>query len=327
MAKRKNIFECSSLTVNNLYRVYYKRLYNIVASLFTYENMPDTINEQYLNSILINEGRICWTKFNDSLYCCRGNYGGQPDEYYIPEQFTIANPVLGSKVVNIKENTENQDGVFMYLSSVDLIPFETETGGLYDLLSTTAQLLADNVMSISIAQINTRVMAVYTATSTARKESAESVLKSLYDGDLWKIVATDILSDFRVNPLSGNNTSISSMTTLIEMQQYILANFYHCIGFNSNYNMKRERLNTAEIDTNFDGLKVNVKDIKQNLTDGFSRVNKFFGTDIIVKFPDEWNREGLGERKIFQTIDSEIDSNNSDNNSVHNTVDSERDIE
>lgn len=303
--------------VIDMYHAYFKRLYNVIASLFTYENMPDSININYLNNVLITRGRVVWTKFNDKLYCCQGNYGGEPDEYYLPTIFTVANPVLGSKMVHIKED-ETQDGVLMYLTSSDVIPFENLTGGLYDLISTTAWLLADNSVSINIAQKNSRLMAIFTATSTSQKISAENVLKSLYDGDVWKVVSTDLINDFTVNPLANNNNTSSSLITLIELHQYILANFYHQIGINSNYNMKRERLNTAEIDTNFEALNINITDIKENLTKCFDNVNRFFGTNISIKFPVEWTyrREEYNERKNIEVINSKVNGDDSINDRI-----------
>ena len=63
---------------------------------------------------LILDGQICITDFQGKLYACIGDRGGEPNEYYIPTRFIIANPILGSKSVKIDE-----DGVVIYNSEID----------------------------------------------------------------------------------------------------------------------------------------------------------------------------------------------------------------
>ena len=82
-----------------------------------------------------------------------------------------------------------------------------------------------------------------------------------------------------VNPLVQTNTHLIE---LIESYQYIQSMFYHNIGINSNFNMKRERLNTSEIETNNDSLKTYVEEIEHSLTKSIKKVNQMFGTDISI---------------------------------------------
>lgn len=258
-------------------------------------------------TLLIN-GRNCWTKFNDDLYVCSGGYGGEPNEYYIPTKFTIANPVLGSKIVDI---SADGDGVLMTLTDTDYLTIDNESdivGGLYSLLYVTAHELADIYISINVAVINSRVMAINVTDNESQKISMENIMRDLYDGKPYKILTTDLISKFNVNPLSSNNSIAQIIQQQIETAQYILANFYHSIGINSNYNMKRERLISNEIDINAECLYINILDAVNNVKNSVEKINSKFGTTITVRLSDEWRR--------YDEVKSNI--NNTDNNDIGN---------
>lgn len=70
---------------------------------------------------------------------------------------------------------------------------------------------------------------------------------------------------------------------LIEAQAHILQNFYNELGISYNGNLKRERINTAETDLMEGSLDFNVYNIIETLKAGIEKVNKKFGTDIVVK--------------------------------------------
>jgi Phage Connector (GP10). len=71
---------------------------------------------------------------------------------------------------------------------------------------------------------------------------------------------------------------------LIEAHQYILAQFYREIGIGDNFNMKRERINTAETELMTGSLDVNVWNMLKNRQDAVEKINELFGTSISVRF-------------------------------------------
>lgn len=83
--------------VQRNFTTYFNLLTNKVASMFIWQNLPETIDQRYLEFSLLLGGKVCWFKDNDKIYCLSGNVGGQPNVYYEPTEFIIANPVLGSK--------------------------------------------------------------------------------------------------------------------------------------------------------------------------------------------------------------------------------------
>ena len=64
--------------------------------------------------------------------------------------------------------------------------------------------------------------------------------------------------------------------------------FFHEIGINANYNMKRETLNTSETSVNEQALLPLLDDMLKQRQRGFERVNEKYGTNISVKLNSIW---------------------------------------
>lgn len=273
MAYKRQLKMPPSLTLEYLFMRFRKKLVNTAASIFTWEGLPPSFDETYLNTELIENGIIGIIKQDDTLYTVRGNWGGEPNEYYKPSQFIYANPVLGSGSPTIGENV-----AVIHLTTEDANPF-TLTGGLSMLIDSTAMLLADNILSLNVAQKNTRAMLIADADNEQTRNSAEQVLKSLYNGEPYKVVLKKMTDSFTVNPLSTVRTA-DAMKQLIENHQYILSQFMQELGINSNYNMKRERLISSEVALNAECLDTLIDDIEENVNRGVDMCNSMFGTNI-----------------------------------------------
>lgn len=261
--------------VEENYQFYFKWLLSKVCDAIVIKDAPDSIDIDYLKQNLILNGEICITDFNDKLYACIGSRGGEPNEYYRPTQFIIANPILGSKTVDI-----DKTGVVIYNTGADKNPYWF--GGLWQLIKQTATLLADNIVSINCAQINSRVEAVFTADSEGQAAAGEVTLKKLYQGHPYQIVRQNILEKINVNPMSTGSTSVK-IAQLIELHQYIIAQFYQAIGIKANAINKKERLITDEINSQDDYLAISLLDLITSWREGFEKVNEMYGTDIKVE--------------------------------------------
>lgn len=271
--------------VQRNFTTYFNLLTNKVASMFIWQNLPETIDQRYLEFSLLLGGKVCWFEDNGKLYCLSGNVGGEPNIYYEPTEFIIANPVLGSKQLKVRNldgssNIESLDGILMANSDID---YESRAakGGLYSLIYQTAGLLADNISSLNIAQLNSRISIIYTADSEAQARTGELTLREIYSGKPYKILEQDIAEKINANPVAaaGQNNTLMS---LIEAHQYILAQFFQEIGISANYNMKRERLNTAEVEMNNGALDINIFSMLKNRQEAVALINEKFGTEISV---------------------------------------------
>lgn len=259
------------------YDFYFKWLTNKVISCLIIRGAPESINDTYLKTHLVLDGNICITDFKDELYACIGGWGGTPDEYYIPTEYVIANPVLGSKTVKIGET-----GVVITNTAVDGLGLGLFSGGLYDLIHQTATLLADNIISINCEQINRRVQNFFTADSEAQAIAGEAVLKKMYAGSPYQILRQDVVKKLTVNP-AANTGSSQSITQLVELHNYLIANFFQSIGIKANNIMKKERLITDEIESQDDFVQLSILEILSSWQKGFDKVNEIYGTDISVE--------------------------------------------
>ena len=259
------------------YDFYFKWLTNKVISCLIIRGAPESINDTYLKTHLVLDGNICITDFKDELYACIGGWGGTPDEYYIPTEYVIANPILGSKTVKIGET-----GVVITNTAVDGLGLGLFSGGLYDLIHQTATLLADNIISINCEQINRRVQNFFTADSEAQAIAGEAVLKKMYAGSPYQILRQDVVKKLTVNP-AANTGSSQSITQLVELHNYLIANFFQSIGIKANNVMKKERLITDEIESQDDFVQLSILEILSSWQKGFDKVNEIYGTDISVE--------------------------------------------
>lgn len=272
---QRDRFKFGICDVEENYRFFFKWLLSKVEDVIVLKNVPETIDITYLKEHLLLDGDICVTDFNDKLYACIGSRGGEPNEYYKPTQFIIANPVLGSKVVDIDKN-----GIVIYNTPSDKsVMFG---GGLFQLIKQTATLLADNIVSINCAQINTRVEAIVTADSDAQAAAGEVVMKKLYAGAPYNIVRSDVIEKINVNPIAATGNG-GKIRELVELHQYIIAQFFQAIGIKANAINKKERMITDEINSQDDYLGISLLDLIESWKEGFEKVNEMYGTEIEVE--------------------------------------------
>lgn len=269
----------------SLTKHFYTLLLNRVIDMFEWENLPNTIDKQILNLYLFVNGRTCITDFNGKLYATFGNYGGEPNAYYLPTKFIIANPVLGTKEV-----TNNENGVIIFNSDSDKYPYSSNYGGLYGIITFTANMLAETILTMSTALKNARVQQILKCNDEAQKMSAEQTLKEIFDGKPYLMVSDNMLNSI-CSIDRGQGLAKSVLMETVETFQFWLANFYHSIGINSNYNMKRERLTDDEINVNNSALLVNIGNMLTNRQIAVEKINEIYGTDIKVNFSKNWKIE------------------------------------
>lgn len=289
--------------VESNYRYYVGLLLNRVVNMFEWDNLPETVDKQYLCSLLFLTGKATFFKKDDKLYVADCAIGGELDEYYFPKYAILANPVLGSKNLLI-----DTDCAIVYTSTADKINNNVRMGDVgymascptYGLITKTAELLADCMSSINIAQKNTRASFVVTAPTDNVRVQMDMLLKRMYDGEPYTTVTDSAFADNRVT-VSPLTTTVGNTTLreLRETQQYYLSQFYHAIGVDSNSNFKRERLTTAELDSESEPLQINIIDMINSVKEGIERVNKMFDTHITVELSPQWQQ--LTERQ-----DSEV---------------------
>ena len=299
----KNKIKHTVCDVESNYRYYVGLLLNRMVNLFDWHDLPETVDKQYLCSLLFLTGKATFFKSNDTLYIADCVIGGELNEYYFPKYAILANPILGSKNLLI-----NTDCTIVYTSTADKINNNVRMGDVgymascptYGLITKTAELLADCMSSINIVQKNARASYVITAPTDNVRVQMDMLLKRMYDGEPYTTVTDSAFADNRVT-VSPLTTTVGNTTLreLRETQQYYLSQFYHAIGVNSNSNFKRERLTSAELDSESEPLQINIIDMINSVKEGIEQVNKMFGTKITVELNAQW-------RQLTERQDSEV---------------------
>lgn len=285
------------------YDFFYKWLVSKTASCFYIDGLTETLDDYYIKTNLLIDGDVCITDFNGDLYAVCGAPGGEPSAYYKSTLYTVANPVLGSKIVH-----DGVDGVIIYNTPIDAyLP-----GGINGLIVQTATLLADNIVSVNCCQINSRVTAINTADSEAQALAAESVLKSIYAGNPYKIVRSDIIDKIRVNPIAQTGAG-NMLSELIELHNYIISNYFQAIGIRANNQRKKAHMLQDEIDLQNSYLQISVYEIMSSWQKGFDKVNELYGTDIHVRLnpallPEIVGGQSEASEDTTQNADPDVNS-------------------
>lgn len=246
-------------------------------SMFDYEGLPETIPGRNLEIMLQLNGNVFFTKVEDKFYVFTGGLGGEPDVYYEPTIYTVANPALKFSA-NLKIG---EDGILIRSDSYGV--------GLLPMMQKYAALLVENDFTMRIADINARIAFLLSAADDRTEKSAKLFLERIVNGEMGVISDSAFLESLKVNP-AGNETSIR-MTDLIEYQQYLKAAWFNDLGINANYNMKRESISPDEAQLNDDALLPLIDDMLEQRELALKKINEKYGLDISVKLDSSWMNE------------------------------------
>lgn len=283
--------------LSQLSRHWRRLLYSRIVNIFEYENLPSEVNEFALKLWLFRYGKIIFYKIKDKFLVQPFAYTDRLDWYYVPKNGRVVNPWLPIGFQNKEFELANEAIIFN--ATPDMYNFR-EHGIVSDLVFKTANQLAENDISYYCIQRNHRLIAIFTAETDLQKAECNRILERMYSGKPDITMGEDLVSHIKVNPIAMNSTR-SSITELIEFAQYTLANFYHSFGINSNYNLKREQLNSNEIDVNQEVLRLNIEDMLLNREQGVSKVNELYNLNVRVRLNEEVYKNLLRDINALST--------------------------
>lgn len=264
-------------------------------NMFEYHNLPDSIPEKELERILQTSGYAGFVEVEGKLYAVWGGLGGVQDEYYRPTTMTVANPGLKTKTGTYSKTLTIGEDVVLMRNDDNMV-------GLIPIFAKYGTLMNEADLTMYIMLINKRAENIISASDDNTAESARQYLKKLEDGELGYIQDSKLYDSLKTNP-THNGVSGSSFTEITELIQYLKGSMYNEIGLNANFNMKRERLNTSEIEMNSEALYPLVDNMLYNRRLAIDEINEKFGTNIEVEFNSSWdyrlgNTEDTGETPL-----------------------------
>lgn len=274
--------------------------------MFKYHNLPETMPQREIELLLQTNGWGCVCEINGNLYALNGGLGGVPNAYNMPTEIIINNPYLKFN----KTLTIDTDCV--------VIPNDSMYVGLLPLYNRYCTMLVENDITMILATVNKRIQNLLSANDDNTVESAKSFLKKVYEGELGVIAESKLFDSLKVNN-SSTNAQVS-LTDLFEFEQYIKASLYNEIGLSANYNMKRERLTSAEVETNTDNLYPLVDDMINQRRKAVKKINEMFGTNIEVEFNSSWDNRPFNGASIHN-VEEEVNGSKLETEDVENVGD------
>lgn len=281
-------------------------MFNRSNIMFKYHNLPETIPETELEKILQTNGYVIVGKINGDLYAINGGLGGEKDVYNRPTIATVSVPYF-----NFNDTWEiDKDCV--------VIKNDSNAIGLIPMFVKYCTLMNENEITMMLATVNKRIQNLLSANDDNTVESAKQFLKDVFEGKTGVIAESKLFDSLKVNN-SSTNAQVN-LKDLFEFEQYLKASMFNEIGLSANFNMKRERLTSAEIETNSDNLYPLVDDMLNNRRLAIEKINEMFETDIEVEFNSSWdyrvlegasihNTETEVEEMQLETTDSDVDNN------------------
>lgn len=277
-------------------------MYAKTLSMFEYQGLPPSIPVRELERLLQIGGYAFITEApNGKLYAFHGGLGGVPCPYGNPTEIVIANPALNFyKTLKIKT-----DGVLIRSDDMAL--------GLDPLFYKCNMLLAENDINMILHGYSTRMQKLISASDDKTKESATSYLKKVIDGEVSIVAENALFDGVKIHGTSGDSVGVTGM---VEYHQYVKSLMLSEIGLSTSFNMKKERMITAEVDQQDDSTFPFVYNMMKCRLHGVERINEMYGTNIEVDFGSVWNLKnkqlvddiiGNNEDEL-STIDGEIDN-------------------
>lgn len=285
------LFGCGATNILDdkdlLRQSYIRYMLGNTIEMFEYKGLPDTIPQKEVEILHQINSFAIWSKVNDKLYVFHGGLGGVLNEYYHPTQAVISNPYLKYNA-NLKIDEE------CVVTFNDKMRY-----GLLPLFNRYASLLAEVDISMRFVAINTRIPYLINANDDETKESVDQVFKDIWDGKFAIALNKRMMDKDGVFTSEFGVRNEHNIKDLIELRQYLKSSWYMELGIQSNYNMKRESLNSNETTMDESVLLPLIDDMLNERKIGLEKVNKMFGTNITVELSSSW-------KKIREEIKNEL---------------------
>ena len=242
-------------------------------SMFRYVNLPDTIPPVELERILMEKGHCVVTEHNGDLYAFNGGFGGCLDEYERPTEYNVTVPYF------------NISRTYYLPDDAVLVSNNTHNESIVPLIARHLLLYIDTMQSLDSVAISSRITMILAASDSATKQSADLFLEKIQNGEMSVIGESAMFDGIKFHTAKDGK---DNLTQLIECLQYAKASIYNSLGLNANWNNKRERLTSGEVEMNVDTLLPIVDNMLSCRQRAVELINEKYGTDIEVHLASSW---------------------------------------
>lgn len=251
----------------NTFNDYFNRLFELAINMFKWENLPDTVDERFLELALCEKGYCLY--FNDDIM---GNLaltcmiGGELDVYRIPTR-RIAFAVNGYQA----ERT-NKDSVLIFNNYLHTPTMQT--------ISLYAERLTAIERAIDV-NVNAQKTPIAILTDEKQKRTVEEIYRK-YEGNAPVIIGAKNLDLDSVKALTTGAPYVADKLNILKRQIWNEALTF--FGIENANTEKRERLVSDEITSNLGGVQAQRYVMLNAREQAADKINRLFGTNISVKF-------------------------------------------
>lgn len=277
---------------------------NMLASMFTYEGLPDSIKPEFVERFLIMNGSIAgWrydgpvADYSDKLIVSIGGDANEPDVYGIGTHYIAATQNGYTKSLK-----RDEDGVIIYNNSCYMPDIQ--------IINAFVDELTEMFVSLRTNILYTRNKPVFKAATDKEKRAIQEAFEKIKN-DLEPIIVT---STNVMEEIEGSETvKVLDITDVqnADKLQYIVKSiddafrwFFTLYGQAVQGNGKLAQQTVKEVDGSTSLSFIYPNDRLKMRQEGFDRFNKMFGTNITVRFSDAWLTESI-KYKNEADIDSD----------------------
>ena len=259
-----------------LARFFRRYLIQKVFSRFTFD-LPDDWAKNYFEYVLFMNGHIAILETSKygviPQYCTLGGY----DVFYQPTRAIIANPAF-------RKTYELKIG-----SQTEIIKICPDYGGIYDLVSFYADLLALTAEGFGINILNSKLAYVFGAKNKAGAESLKKMFDQIASGEPASFVDKELLDDegkatwqYFAQNLQQNFIAPDMLLTMRQIEQ----EFDTVIGIPNANTDKRERLIKDEVNANNIETYSRCNLWLNMIRDGMDKANNMFGLNLSAELSE-----------------------------------------
>lgn len=289
MAKRDREFWESATRNNATYIQYYNRLTELSVSMFEWKNLPDTVDERFLELALFSKGMAVFFKDEVLGYLAlRTTISGQFNVYRIP----IARRAFADNGYN--KDLTIEDSVIIYNNMI-------HTNSMLD-VRVFSEKLADLDRTI---QVNARAQKTPVLISCSENERLTmSNLYKEYDGNAPVIYGDKNLNAKGLTVLKTDAPYVADKLYQLKTQIWNEALTY--LGISNINSVKKERMITDEVTRNQGGVVASRYSRLESRRRACNEINKMFGLDIWCDYREDYRQ--LDEFISTEEVEGEPDS-------------------
>ena len=260
----------SALLNNHTYLQYYNRLLELAINMYEWKNLPDTVDERFLELTLFSDGMAVF--FRDEILgelCLQCMIGGELDVYRIP----IDRTAYATNGYQMRLTNQNSVIIFNnYTHTNSMLDVEMYARRLYEIERT----------------IDVNVKAQKTPLIVRATENQRLTMKNLYmqyDGNEPFIFGDKNLDMDAIKVIPTNAPYVADKLNILKRQIWNEALTY--LGIENSNTEKKERLVSDEVNSNLGGVAAQRFCRLNARRKAADQINKMFGLNIEVDFREE----------------------------------------